>query len=207
MLRLGFYKTHPSITIPRFATKGAACFDLSYNPTGKYEYQGYNSQNKEFKRPLPADGKLYINPGDRILVPTGLIFDIPEGHSVRIHARSGTSLKKGLVLINAEGVIDHDYVEEVFLLLHNASDNGHSITVGDRIAQAELVKKEEYVLWETYNRPIMKSDRVGGMGSTGISADTTLTYTTEGSITVTPPTQEQPVKRGRGRPRKVTNAA
>ena len=40
-----------------------------------------------------------LYPGERILVPTGLIFNIPEGHSVRLHARSSVSLKKGLIMI------------------------------------------------------------------------------------------------------------
>jgi dUTP pyrophosphatase len=46
-----------------------------------------------------------------MLIPTGLIADIPEGFSVRIHSRSGLAFKQGVYLTNCEGVIDSDYVD------------------------------------------------------------------------------------------------
>lgn len=185
MLRLNVYKTHPDIVLPKFGTKQAACFDLSFQTAGKTEYTGYNMYNASFTRQF-GSGSIRIMPGDRILVPTGLIFDIPEGYSVRIHPRSGTSLKQGLILANLEAVIDSDYVQETFVLLTNTSHVDHTINNGDRIAQAELVKKEDYVLWEIFDAPAQKTDRVGGLGSTGVST-----------------IQTEQVKRGRGRPRKV----
>jgi dUTP pyrophosphatase len=171
MFRLNFYKTHPAVQHPKFATKQSACFDLAFSSAGKREYAGYNSFNSPFTRTIQNDGKIVIMPGDRIMIPTGLILDIPEGYSVRIHARSGLSLKQGLTLINSEGVIDADYIEELFVLLTNTSENSVTISNGDRIAQGELVKKEEYGLWEITTKPFLKTDRVGGMGSTGISSD------------------------------------
>jgi dUTP pyrophosphatase len=168
MLRLSIYKTHFSVPIPFFATQDSACFDLSFQPGGKGEYQGYNSFNSPFSRTLKGD-KIVIMPRERVMIPTGLIFDIPKGYSVRIHARSGLSLKQGLVLVNSEGVIDSDYIEEVYVLLTNTSDNSVTISRGDRIAQAEMVKKEEYIVWESTAKPFPKTERVGGIGSTGIN--------------------------------------
>jgi dUTP pyrophosphatase len=135
-------------------------------------------------------------PGDRVLVPTGLIFDIPAGHSLRIHPRSGLSYKQGLVLANLEAVIDSDYIEETFIILTNQSDVDQTIYHGDRIAQAELIKSEEYVLWEIFDAPTQKTDRVGGLGSTGVAVfnPEDVQYTK---------TSEAPIKRGRGRPKKV----
>jgi dUTP pyrophosphatase len=141
-----------------------------------------------------SNGSIKIMPGDRILVPTGLIFDIPEGYSVRIHPRSGLSLKQGLVLANLEAVIDSDYVQETFVLLANNSSVDQTINNGDRIAQAEMIKSEEYILWEIFDAPIQKTDRAGGLGSTGISVF---------AIEDVQKPDEQPVKRGRGRPKKV----
>ena len=169
MNRLNIYKTHPAIRIPSFATSQSACFDLAFNSVGKGTYKGYNKNNSEFERNFGQGGNIHIMPGDRIMVPTGMIFDIPEGYSVRVHARSGTSLKQGLALINAEGVIDADYIEEIYVLLTNVSENGITINNGDRIAQAEMVKKEEYIIWESATKPYLKTTRVGGMGSTGVS--------------------------------------
>lgn len=185
MNRLNIYKTHSDIVLPKFATKQAACFDLSFQAAGKTTYTGYNSYNAPFTREL-VNGTIRIMPGDRILVPTGLIFDIPEGYSVRIHPRSGLSYKQGLILANLEAVIDSDYVQETFVLLTNRADVDQTINNGDRIAQAEMIKTEEYVLWEIYEAPTQKTDRDGGLGSTGVGV-----------------IQTQEVKRGRGRPRKV----
>ena len=117
-----------------------------------------------------------------------------------LHARSGTSLKQGLVLANAEGVIDSDYVEEVFVILHNISGNAVTIENGDRIAQAELVSNIIYHVEETPARPLPKTSRIGGFGSTGITSEQNMVVinipeTTEVKV-------EAPVKRGRGRPRK-----
>ena len=188
MIRLNVYKTHPDVVAPDFATKQSACFDLAFSALGKYEYTGYNRQNKTFSRKIRTDGSIHIMPGDRVMVPTGLILDIPEGYSVRVHPRSGLSLKQGLVLANAEGVIDSDYTQELFLLLTNFSENGIDINHGDRLAQGELVEKLTYAIYEIEEKPSQKTDRVGGMGSTGV-------------VIKTDPV-EPPVKRGRGRPRK-----
>jgi dUTP pyrophosphatase len=150
------------------------------------------------------NNQIVIQPGDRVMVPTGLIMDIPAGYSVRLHARSGASLKQGLVLANAEGVIDADYVQEVMVLVYNISGNAITITTGDRIAQAELVKDAEYDIVETAIRPMLKTNRTGGMGSTGVTDN-------GNSITLNIPEPkipdfvkkaEPPVKRGRGRPKK-----
>lgn len=167
MTKLRIYKTDSSIILPKFQTEQSACFDIAFQNAGKHEYTGFNHNNKAVSRPF-KDGSLYINAGERIMVPTGLIFDIPMGYSVRLHARSGLSFKKGLVLANSEAVIDSDYVEETYVLLYNRSDNGHWIHNGDRICQAELIRGCRYVIEESLERPEVKTSRQGGMGSTGV---------------------------------------
>ena len=104
----------------------------------------------------------------RVLIPTGLIFDIPENHSVRVYPRSGLSSKRGLNLINCVGIIDEDYVEEVFVPVYNNSQEKLRIFNGDRIAQAVLVFNQRAIINYTNERPSRKSDRDGGFGSTGI---------------------------------------
>jgi dUTP pyrophosphatase len=170
METLKFYKTHPETYSPIFATKQSACFDICFSSAGKSEYKGFSGQNAPITRYFRDTRGFVIMPGDRMMVPTGLILDILEGYSVRVHARSGLSLKQGLVLVNAEGIIDSDYVEELFVLMTNISDNPISINNGDRISQGELVKVEQYVLEETSDKPATKTDRNGGMGSTGVKS-------------------------------------
>lgn len=210
MTVLKIWKTHPDVKVPQHQTTESACFDLAYSNAGKGTYKGYTSMNKPFTRELR--GPLTVSPGDRALVPTGLIMDIPQGYSVRLHARSGTSLKQGLVLANAEGVIDSDYVEEVFILIHNISSNAVTINPGDRIAQAELIQTLDYTIEQSVTRPLPKTNRAGGFGSTGVITDV-VTSSNMIVLNIEKPkipdfikkmtvTEEQPVKRGRGRPRK-----
>lgn len=168
MTELKLFRTHPLVKIPSKQTAQSACFDLSFQGFNNNTYEGYTITNKPFKRPM--NNQIVIQPGDRVAVPTGLIMDIPEGYSVRLHARSGMSLKQGLVLANAEGVVDSDYVQEVMVLVHNISSNQITIKSGDRVAQAELVEDVKYSIVESASRPGIKTTRVGGMGSTGVSS-------------------------------------
>lgn len=195
---LKIFKTHPDIVLPRHQTSESACFDIAFQRAGKSRIHGYSNANKPVER--ITDGSLTISPGDRILVPTGLILDIPKGYSVRVHARSGLSVKQGLVLANAEGVVDSDYIDELFIILYNISGNSVTIRDGDRIAQGELVKNEEYTIEQTPARPIPKTNRTGGFGSTGIitKQDTIIINIPETNTRVT----KEPENRGRGRPKK-----
>jgi dUTP pyrophosphatase len=200
MTQLKIFKTNPQVVLPTFGTQQAACFDIAFQAYGKYEYAGFSGFNAPFTRSL-KDGKIVLMTGDRVMVPTGLIFDIPEGYSLRIHPRSGLSYKQGLVLANMEAVIDSDYFHETFVLLTNYSQNHITINNGDRIAQAELVQQLKYGIVETSEAPAQKTDRIGGLGSTG-----TITVDGIGPVTATIHGSEEPVKRGRGRPKKVDTA-
>ena len=94
--------------------------------------------------------------------------DIPENHSVRVYPRSGLSSKKGLNLINCVGIIDADYVEEVFIPVYNNSQERLRIYNGERIAQAEMTYNQRPILDFIFEKPVQKSDRSGGFGSTGV---------------------------------------
>ena len=87
---------------------------------------------------------------------------------MRLHPRSGTSLKFGLTLINSEGIIDSDYTEEVMIPLYNSSSTLVEVKHGERYAQAEVVEvMTNLVFFEIKERPTQKTDRTGGFGSTG----------------------------------------
>lgn len=167
---LGYYKMADDVKDPVVATANSACFDLhAYIPHGS-EYTMYSKHNvKGTGTSINVDGGMItVSPGDRFLVPTGLIFDIPNGCSVRLHARSGLSLKQGLVLANAEGVIDSDYVDPTFVMITNISDVPVDIKNGDRICQAELVYQPNFAIMPIAQAPEKKTDREGGFGSTGV---------------------------------------
>lgn len=167
---LKFYRLHDEVVLPKFHTEQAACFDLVACFAGHNTYKGYDQYNSEFEREIHTDGRkfIYMNPLDRILVPTGLIMDIPAGYSVRLHPRSGSSFRNSLVLANSEGVIDSDYFHEVGMLVANMSMLAQKIYEGDRVAQAEMVPVLKYTITETKKKPEQKTSRKGGLGSTGV---------------------------------------
>jgi len=163
---LGFYKHNSKAVAPYFATEGSACFDLfcNFEPTSIIRaFQSSSDQSIELK---PEFGHLEIHRGLRVMIPTGIIFDIPKGFSVRLHPRSGLALKNGIVLVNQEAVIDSDYVEETFVLIQNLTDVPFKLPNHTRICQGELVQNVPTTIVETKTRP-SQSTRAGGFGSTG----------------------------------------
>jgi dUTP pyrophosphatase len=167
MMELKIFRNRPDVSLPKFSTEQAACFDISAFCKAPLVYNGYDEYNAPFSRDVSRD-RIVVMPRERILVPTGLIFDIPEGYSVRLHARSGLSLRRGIILANNEAVIDSDYVEETMVMITNISGNSFYINHGDRIAQAELVSQLRYFITESRDVPAQKGNRVGGLGSTGL---------------------------------------
>jgi dUTP pyrophosphatase len=163
---LKFYKLNPDAKAPVFATEGSACFDIHASLIEGAEVELYAPGNWKAAGTV-IDRQFKIHPGERVMIPTNLIFDIPEGWSVRIHPRSGISLKHGLILVNQEGIIDSDYVEPVFILLTNTSSKDYTIHNDDRICQGEMVISPLYHLEEIKEKPTQKTDREGGFGSTG----------------------------------------
>lgn len=172
-MQLKFYRKNPDVQIPTFGTSMSACFDLRYCPTEPV-INGYDKWNQPVERVVNNGGKsVFIYPQDRLLIPTGLIFrlednvDFMKQYSIRIHPRSGMALKRGLTLVNSEGVVDVDYQEEVFVILTNLSEHVLTIELNERIAQAEIVKNENFTLIEVASPPDQHSERNGGFGSTG----------------------------------------
>jgi dUTP pyrophosphatase len=164
MLRM--FKENPNAITPQFQTRGSACFDIHACLKGVENIKSVSYDGVMGKTWFTQDS-VDIYPETTLIVPTGLIFDIPEGHSVRIHNRSSVPLKKGLILLNAQGIIDSDYVDPVFVMLHNYGKQIVKIEHGERIAQGELVKNLEYNIGVMNVKPERKTDRVGGLGSTG----------------------------------------
>jgi len=161
---INYYKLHDDVNDPRQGTAGSACFDLCAD----LSENGRELVSYENSKSVIVDNSFMISPNGRVLIPTGLVFDIRNGYSIRLHPRSGLSIKNGLALANAEGVIDSDYVEEVFVAIHNISSATQFIINGTRICQGELVKNEQFQLRSIEKRPEPKTNRRGGFGSTGI---------------------------------------
>ena len=74
----------------------------------------------------------------RLLVPTGLFVEIPQGFEVQIRSRSGLAAKNGVFVLNEPGTIDADYRGEIKVILSNQGEQDLQINDGDRICQMVL---------------------------------------------------------------------
>jgi dUTP pyrophosphatase len=113
-----------------------------------------------------VDGEVVLRPGERLLVPTGLVLEIPPGWEGQVRPRSGLALRHGIALVNAPGTIDSDYRGEVGVILINLGEAPCSLKRGDRIAQL-VISRVEPVEWEEAGALEDSVRGDGGFGSTG----------------------------------------
>lgn len=100
------------------------------------------------------------------MVPTGLAVAIPEGHGGFVLPRSGLAAKHGISLVNAPGLIDSGYRDEVCVLLLNTDPTtAYTVRRGDRVAQLVVlpVPRIEWQVVDTFDG----EHRGGGFGHTG----------------------------------------
>lgn len=109
---------------------------------------------------------IFLLPGERILVPTGIAIALQEGYEAQIRPRSGLALKHGIALVNSPGTIDADYRGEIGIIMINFGREPFTIKRGERIAQM-VVASFSRVTWEEC-ADLESSDRgSGGFGHTG----------------------------------------
>ncbi|HKV07520.1 MAG TPA: dUTP diphosphatase [Thermoanaerobaculia bacterium] len=108
-----------------------------------------------------------LRPGERLLVPTGIVLEIPPGWEGQVRPRSGLALKHGIGILNAPGTIDSDYRGEVGVILVNLGEAPFPLKRGDRIAQL-VFSRVEPVEWEEVETLGESARGGGGFGSTGV---------------------------------------
>lgn len=135
-------KIHPAAVLPYYARPGDAGMDVC------------------------ACEAATLQPGERQLVKTGLVMELPHGTEAQMRPRSGLALKQGITLLNTPGTIDEGYRGEVGIILINLGSEPFDIQPGMRIAQMVIA-------------PVLHVDTVevsevsgtargaGGFGSTG----------------------------------------
>lgn len=165
--RLHVYKLWQDAHLPEYGSEWAACFDLKAGLRDGDNIRLFTSTNGEKWRKV-VNKKVVLNHRERMLVPTGLVFDLREGEVLRIHPRSGLALKTGIIISNCEGIVDADYVQQTYVMLTNVSKEPFEIMDGMRIAQAEVATFQQYVIEQTDVEPEDKTSRTGGFGSTGV---------------------------------------
>ncbi len=108
-----------------------------------------------------------IEPGERVLVSTGIAIALPAGWVALVHPRSGLAARHGLTIVNAPGTVDAGYRGEIKVCLLNTDVRTRvRLRRGDLIAQLVLQRVAQAAFVEVAELP--SSDRgAGGHGSTG----------------------------------------
>ncbi len=121
----------------------------------------------DLRAAIPEGETWTLAPGQRRLVPTGLVMAIPPDFEGQVRPRSGLALRHGVTVLNAPGTIDADYRGEIQVILVNHGRESLVIERGQRVAQLVLAA----VLrgrWQ--ERPVDAAETArgtGGFGSTG----------------------------------------
>jgi dUTP pyrophosphatase len=132
------------LPLPAYATAGSAGLDLR----------------------AAVEREVWLAPGARRAVPTGLKLALPPGYEAQVRPRSGLALRHGVTLPNAPGTIDADYRGEVLVLLVNLSERPFRLRRGERIAQLVVAPVSRIELVEVAAlEPTARG--AGGFGSTG----------------------------------------
>ena len=109
------------LSLPQYQTEGASGIDLL----------------------AACQAPVTILPGERVLIPTGIMIALPRHLEAQIRPRSGLAIKHGITLLNSPGTIDSDYRGEIQVIVINHAQEAFTVTRGMRIAQmvlAEVVK-------------------------------------------------------------------
>lgn len=102
--------------IPKYAHQGDAGLDL------------YSIEDK------------LLSSGDRCIIKTGIIIELPQGTEAQIRPRSGLAIKHGITLLNTPGTIDEGYRGEIGIIVINHGKEDFNITKGMKIAQMVIQK-------------------------------------------------------------------
>ena len=133
------------IALPAYESEGAAGMDLR----------------------AAVEAPMTLSPGARALVPTGFVFEIPQGYEGQVRPRSGLAFKHGVTCLNTPGTIDSDYRGEVKVLLVNLGEEAFVIERGMRIAQMVIAPVTQVAVNEG-TQASGTARGAGGFGSTGV---------------------------------------
>tara|TARA_B100000029_G_C17433067_1_gene908604 strand:- start:356 stop:793 length:438 start_codon:yes stop_codon:yes gene_type:complete len=144
MVKVLVKKLSSKVNLPKYKTEGSSGMDL----------MAY------------LENTIKIEPGESVLIPTGLSIAIPKDTEAQIRPRSGLAAKSKISVLNTPGTIDSDYRGEIKVILYNHGKKEFKINNNDRIAQMVLVPvlNADLELVEELPDTVRGT---GGFGSTG----------------------------------------
>lgn len=137
---------------------------VNQSPYPLPEYATVHSAGLDLRANL--EEPITLLPMQRMLVPTGIFIELPDGYEAQVRPRSGLAVKHGISIVNTPGTIDPDYRGEVKVIIINLSDVPFVLQSGERIAQmviAPFVRIE----WEPTESLAETGRGSGGFGHTG----------------------------------------
>ena len=141
-MTVNFKRIHPDAVLPAYARPGDAGLDVCSCEAAT------------------------LRPGERKLIRTGLVMELPRGTEAQMRPRSGLALKQGLTLLNTPGTIDEGYRGEVGVILINLGHEPFDVQPGMRIAQMVIAPVLSVDVAEVTE--VSDTTRgAGGFGSTG----------------------------------------
>ena len=132
------------INLPKYETEGSSGMDLAAH----------------------IENSILIEPGNTVMVPTGIAVSIPKNFEIQIRPRSGLAARNKISVLNTPGTIDSDYRGEIKVILINLGEKTFTIEKGTRIAQMVLcpIVKARFKEVESLGETPRGSS---GFGSTG----------------------------------------
>ncbi|CZT33718.1 dUTP diphosphatase [Rhizobium sp. 9140] len=130
-------------------------------------YESRGAAGMDLRAAVPADEPLVLAPRTRALVPSGFVFEIPQGFEGQVRPRSGLAFKNGITCLNTPGTIDSDYRGEVKVLMINHGSEPFTITRDMRIAQMIIAPVTQARVVEATEFS-QTARGAGGFGSTGV---------------------------------------
>lgn len=154
------------VKVPNRGTDRSAGIDFFIPENSEDFVSAFTDKNKDIT--INSVG-IFIEPGQRVNIPSGIKANVPKGYALIAYNKSGVSLKYGLDI--GASVVDEDYQGEIHLSLVNASNKQVHIAYGQKIVQfillpvfydsIEEVSEEDCFDFETQRGS-------GAFGSTGV---------------------------------------
>lgn len=130
-------------------------------------YKNQGDAGADVRAYIPEEKEIRIGSMERIIIPTGICAEVPEGYQIEVRPRSGLAANHGIMVVNSPGTVDDAFRDEIKVILINTDKEPFRIKHGDRIGQFVLMPFVQ-ALYTVTDEISRERNRQGGLGSTGV---------------------------------------